>query len=194
MEMTTPTLRKRRFAIGVNVLVQIGAVLLLVVMVNWIASRHYGRLDWTKSGYYKLSDKTKQVLTSLKQPVQVIVYLPPRLSSDSGEKTLEDVRHLLREFETVGKDKLQVEYVDTDRDRKRAEDLAEKYKFDEPNVVIFVSGPRHKFVTLRDIVEMDFEPTGLEPPRVKAFKGEGVFLSALQTVTEEQPATVYFLT
>src|SRR3989442_3612202 len=162
MEMNTPTLRKRRFAIGVNVLVQVAAVLLLIMMVNWIASRHYGRLDWTKSGYYKLSEKTTQVLSTLKQPVPVIVYLPPRASSDSGEKTLEDVRHLLREFETVGKNKLQVEYVDPDRDRKRAEDLAEKYKFDEPNVVIFTSGPRHKFVTLRDIVEMDFEPTGME--------------------------------
>jgi ABC-type uncharacterized transport system involved in gliding motility auxiliary subunit len=189
-----PTLRKRRFTIGVNVLVQVVALLALVGMVNWLVSRHYTRWDWTKSGYYQLSDKTKQVLANLKEPVQVIVYLPPRVSSDSGEKVLDDIRHLLAEFELAGQDKLRVEYVDPDRQMARAQQLAEQYKFDEPNVVIFVCGSRHKFVTLRDIVEFDFDQFGGGPPRVRAFKGEGVFLSALQTVTEQQPATVVFLT
>ena len=60
-----PTLRHRRLVIGANVLVQIVAVLALVVMVNWLASRHYLRFDWTKSGYYKLSEKTKQMVAKL---------------------------------------------------------------------------------------------------------------------------------
>ncbi len=188
-----PPLRKRRFAIGLNVLVQIVAALALVVMANWLVTRHYSRFDVTKSGYYRLSEKTRQVLANLKEPVQAIVYLPPRASSDSGEKILEDIRHQLQEFEYIAKGKLRVEYVDPDRDRKRAEDLAEKYKFDEPNVVIFVCGARHKFVTIRDVVDFDIDRTGMEAPHVKAFKGEGVFLSALQTVTEEQPPTIYFL-
>src|SRR5438552_10528125 len=135
-----PPLRKRRLAIGANVLVQIIAVFALALAANWIVARHYTRFDWTQSRYYQLADKTKQVLTSLKEPVQVIVYLPPRAASDSGEKTLDDARHLLAEFQLLGKDKLRVEYVDPDRQRARAEQLAEQYKFDEPNVVTFVCG------------------------------------------------------
>jgi hypothetical protein len=189
-----PPLRKRRLAIGANVLLQILAVLALVVMANWLLSRHYVRFDWTRGGYYQLSEKTKQVLGHLTEPVHVIVYLPPRVSTDAAEKVLDDVRHLLEEFQTAGKGKVQVEYVDPDRQQARAQALAEQYKFDEPNVIIFVSGSRHKFVTLRDIVDFDMDQTGMEPPRVKAFKGEGVFLSALQTVTQEKPATVAFLT
>ena len=57
-----PTLRQRRLVVGANVLVQIAAVLALVVMVNWLVSRHYVRFDWTQSGYYKLADKTRQAL------------------------------------------------------------------------------------------------------------------------------------
>lgn len=185
---------RHRVTIGFNVLLQILLVLALVVAVNWIVSRRYVRLDWTKAGYYQLSEKTKQFLGSLQEPIQAIVYLPPRVDSDSGAKTIEDVRHLLEEMQFVGQDKFRVEYVDPDRQRARAEALAEQYKFDEPNVVIFVCGTRHKFVTLRDIVDVDFNQFSAGPPRVKAFKGEGVFLSAMQTVTAEQPATVYFLT
>ena len=77
MAEPTPTLRRRRVLISANVLVQIIAVLAVVGMVNWLVARHYARFDWTKSGYYKLSDKTKQVLTSLKEPVRVIVFLQP---------------------------------------------------------------------------------------------------------------------
>lgn len=195
---TTPNpmpapLRKRRFAIGFNILVQILALLVLVGMVNLFVARHHVRLDWTKGGYYQLSEKTKQVLANLKEPVQIIVYLPPRVSSDAADKVLDDVRNLLEEFQLAGKDKLRIEYVDPDRQQARARALAEQYQFDDPNVVIFVSGPRHKFVALRDIVEVDVDRTSMES-RVKAFKGEGVFLSALQTVAEEQPATVCFLT
>ncbi|MGD0652367.1 MAG: hypothetical protein ABSA97_14720, partial [Verrucomicrobiia bacterium] len=62
---TAPTLRRRRLVISANVLVQIVAMLVLMVMVNWLVYRHYTRVDWTKSGYYKISDKTKQVLQHL---------------------------------------------------------------------------------------------------------------------------------
>ena len=125
-QMPAP-LRKRRFAIGFNILVQILAVLVLAIMANWLVARHHMRFDWTKASYYQLSEKTKQVLANLKEPVQVIVYLPPRASSDSVEKVLDDVRHLLEEFKLAGGDKLRIEYVDPDRQQARAQALAEQY-------------------------------------------------------------------
>jgi ABC-type uncharacterized transport system involved in gliding motility auxiliary subunit len=44
-----------------------------------------------------------------------------------------------------------------------------------------------------DMVDFDMQEYG-QSYRIKVFKGEGAFLSALQTVTEEEPAKVYFLT
>jgi ABC-type uncharacterized transport system involved in gliding motility auxiliary subunit len=111
-----PTLRHRRLVIGANVLVQIVALLAVVVMVNWLTSRHYVRFDWTKAGYYKLAEKTKQVVAGLKDPVDVIVFLPPDDHRDYIEKILDDVRNLLKEFQFYGKEKLHVEYVDPQRD------------------------------------------------------------------------------
>ncbi len=188
-----PTLRRRRVAISLNVLLQIVALLALIGMVNWLVWRHYVRVDWTKSGYYKISEKTKQVLGSLKEPVKVIVFLEPDAQREFVEKIYEDARDLLKEFQYYGKGKLEVEYVDRDRDRARAEQLEEEYKVGKANVVIFVYGARHKYVAIEDMVDLDMQEFG-EGYRIKAFKGEGVFLSAIQTVTEEEPPKIYFLT
>ena len=189
-----PTLRHRRVVVGTNVLVQIVALLAVVVMVNWLASRHYVRFDWTKAGYYQLAPKTKQVLASLKDPVDVVVFLPSNDHRDYVEKILDDVRNLLKEFQFYGKQKLHVEYVDPQRDLARAQQLVKQYTLDSPDVIIFASRGHHKYVRLDEMVDLDTQSQEMGESRVKAFKGEGLFLSAIQTVTEEESPKVYFLT
>ena len=154
----TPSTFGRRFFISTNVLLQCLAVLALMIMINWLVSRHYTRYDWTQSGYYKLSEKTKQVLKTLKEPLTVIVYLQPNAADETSERLFDDVRNLLKEFKYFGKAKLAIEYVDPYRDLKRAKQIVEEYKIDaprEPALVIFVSGPRHKYVGKEDMVTME---------------------------------------
>ncbi len=188
------TLRRRKLEIGANLFVQIVAAAVLVVMVNWLVARHYLRFDWTKTRYYQIADKTKQALHALKEPVDVVVFIP--VSSEHGyvEKVLEDARDLLKEMQFVGGDKLRVEYVDPDRNLARAKQLVEKFKLEAPDAIIFVCGERHRYVRLDDLVDIDASEYGMGQGRIRAFKGEGVFLSAIQTVTEEKPPKVYFLT
>lgn len=189
-----PTLRRRRLVIGANVFVQIVAVLALAVMANWLVSRHYLRFDWTKAGYYQLAGKTKQMVANLKEPVDVVVFLPPTGNREYIEKVLDDIRNLLKELQFYGKDKLRIEYVDPQRDLARAQQLVAQYNLDSPDVVIFASGGRHKYVRLDEMVDLERDPTDTGEGHVKAFKGEGLFLSALETVTEEAPPRVCFLT
>lgn len=190
-----PSLRKRRWQATGHVLLQIAAVVAIVAAVNWLTARHYRRFDWTRSSYYALAEKTKQVLAALQQPLAIIVFIPPTGGEDYVAKSLEDVRHLLEEFQLAAPSKVRVEYVDPDRDLARAKELVATYDINPaaPDVVIFASGDNHKAVKFSETVE--FEQTGYgAPPRVRAFKGEGVFLSAIQTVTEQTPPKVYFLT
>jgi len=189
-----PILRRRRLVIGANVFVQIVALLAVVVMVNWLAARHYVRFDWTKKGYYQLAGKTKQVLASLKDPVDLVVFLPANDHRDYVEKILDDVHNLLKEFQFYGKEKLRVEYVDPQRDLARAQQIVKQYNLDSPDVIIFASRGHHKYVRLDEMVDLDTQSREMGESRVKAFKGEGLFLSAIQTVTEEESPKVYFLT
>ncbi len=195
-EQSLPSIRQRRLVISANVAAQILIAVALFGMVNWLASRHHHRFDWTQSRYYQLADKTKQALAALSQPLDVVVFIPAASEVEYIQKVLQDVRDLLREFQTYGGDKLRVEYVDPQRDLARARALVEKYKLDSPDVVIFAAGDRHKYVRLDEMVEL--ESTGFGPmgggQRVKAFKGEGEFLAAIQNVTGGTPPKVYFLT
>ncbi len=192
-QSNVPSLRQRRLKISINVLVQIMALLALVVMANWLLSRHHPkRWDLTRSSYYKLSSKTAQVLAGLKDPLDIVVCIPTTSSRDFIEKALQDTRNLLKEFEYVGKGKVRVEFVDSQRDLNRARELVEKYHLDSPDQIIFASGTRHKLVKLDDTV--DAEGGYMGSPRIRAFKGEGVFLSAIQSVTQAKPPKVYFLT
>jgi len=193
-QSNVPSLRQRRLTISLNVLLQVVALLAVVVMANWLLSRHHPkRWDWTRSSYYKLSSKTEQALKGLKDPLDIVVCIPTASSRDFIEKALQDTRSLLKEFENAGKSKVRVEYVDPQRDMNRARQLVEKYHLDSPDQIIFASGARSKLVKLDDTVDVD-SGGYMGPPRIRAFKGEGVFLSAIQSVTQEKSPKVYFLT
>src|SRR5436190_19414430 len=73
------TLRKkiRRLQIGVNVLAQVVLLLLLALMINSIAFKHYKRWDFSRDQKYALSDKTKRFLNTIKGKVRITVFFSP---------------------------------------------------------------------------------------------------------------------
>lgn len=67
----------RRFSIGANVTIAIIAASALLVLVNWIASIKFYREDLASFGNYGLSDRSRSVLNSYKEPIDIsMVYLP----------------------------------------------------------------------------------------------------------------------
>lgn len=179
---------RRRMAIGLN----IGAALLLagalLVMVNYLSSRHYRRFDWSRSKYYSLSDKTRNLLDSLTGRVDVVVFFQP------GQSVYEDVDNLLKEYQEASS-RIHVERVDPDRDIAKTEELARKYQVEQANVVVFDYNGRSKFVNAADIVEMDY--SGVMQggkAEMTGFKGEQAFSSAIENVTRGRVPVVYFLT
>ena len=56
-----------------NVLISVVTVLAIAFMVNYLASRHYARFDWTASGMYTLSPKTEAVVDTLDAPLKIYV-------------------------------------------------------------------------------------------------------------------------
>src|SRR2546425_11690187 len=67
----------KRFQIGVNVLLQLLALVVILGIVNYLAFNHYKRWDFSRNQKYALSDQTKRLLKSLKKPVQAIVFFSP---------------------------------------------------------------------------------------------------------------------
>ena len=177
----------RRIAAGLNTGVALLLAAVLLLMVNYLASRHYRRWDWSRGGFYRLSEKTLNLLSSLTNDVSVVVFFQP------NQDVYDDARNLLKEYEYVSR-RIRVEWVDPDRDIARTEELARRYTVSEANVVVFDSAGRTKYVSGDDVMEMDYRPLQFgRPPEVLAFRGEQAFSSAIQSITQEKPPVVYFL-
>ena len=186
--------RIHRFQIGLNVLIQILAVVFILGMLNYVAFNYFKRWDFSRDKKYALSDQTKRVLKSLEKPVKIIIFFTPDPRVPGGE-IYDDVQNLLKEYQYASK-KIDVETVNPFKALSRARELQAKYKFGaSENVLIVDAGEGHsKFVNATDMAEYD--ESGVEmgqPPRLKAFKGEQAITSALLEVTESKQNKIYVL-
>jgi ABC-type uncharacterized transport system involved in gliding motility auxiliary subunit len=158
--------------------------LALTLMVNYLSFRHYVRADWSRTQLYAFSSKTTGLLESLDKRVDITVFFQP------GNVLYEDIHNLLREYQFHSRF-LNIQWVDPDRDIALTEELAVKYQVTEPNVVVFDCEGRSKYVRTDEIAHIDAS-SGID--RIKAFRGEQAFSSAIQAVAQERVPVVYFLT
>ncbi len=191
-EETTPATKPKkihRFQIGLNVLVQVAIVIVLAAMVNYLGFEHYKRWDLSRDKKYQLSDKTKHFLDSIKGKVRITVFF------GSQNPITGDVQNLLTEYQYASHGKIDVEYVDPERNLTRAKELFDKYKVvtDESVLIVDYEG-RSKTVKASEMAEMDQgNPLSGEGPKVTAFKGEQAITSALIDVVEGKKNTVGYI-
>lgn len=187
----------RRLFASINLLMTVALLGALFILINYIASRRYARIDLTQTKIATLSDKTRQVLAQLKEPVTVIVFYQPQRSKDEGaspEPLYPLITDLLQEYERFT-NKLTIEHVDPYRDRARAEHLVKQFSIDRLNLVIFQCGTRHKYLSDTDLADFDYSTMSRGgAPTIKTFKGEEAFTSTILGVTQETQPRVWLTT
>ena len=160
------------------------AAMVLALLVNVLASRHYRRWDWTRGGLYTLSDATTQTLRGLEEPIHVYVLL------SEGDPLALAVRHLLEAYrgETA---RLVVDFVDPDR--RAAELLAVQQRFgivagksEDGKIVtdaaiVVARGDVPHFITTRDLVQTEDDDELRRRPRI-----EQALTSAIRAVTSSE--------
>src|SRR5215470_6448429 len=179
-----------RIWIGLNVILQVAAILFLAAMVNSFAFKHYKRWDLSRDQKYTLSDKTKRFLDTLKGKMRITVFFSPN-TPISG-----DVLNLLTEYQYAGKGKIDIEHIDPERNLSRAKELFDKYKVvtDESLLVLDYEG-RNKTVKASEMADVDQSGMALgEGPRVAAFKGEQAITSAMIDLVEGKKKTLGYVT
>lgn len=182
--------RARRLAVGANVAVMILIAAALTVVVNVISYRYWHKFDWTRNKFYTLSDKTRNVLDSLADDLNIYViysaFEAPRGAS------LQNVQGLLEWYQAASP-KVKVEYLDpaNPANRQRVVELAERYNLQDINVIVVDYQGRSKVVRSYDLVDYSGAPSmgGMPEPR---FKGEEAITSAILEVQSEEKPVVYF--
>src|SRR5437588_11351457 len=191
IEQPPKTLRKkiRRLQIGVNVLAQVVLLLLLALMINSIAFKHYKRWDFSRDQKYALSDKTKRFLNTIKGKVRITVFFSPNVPIAG------DVQNLLTEYQYAGKGKIDIENIDPERNLSRAKEVVDKYKVvsDESLLVIDYAG-HNKTVKASEMADVDQSGMAFgEGPRVTAFKGEQAITGAMMELVEGKKNTLGYV-
>lgn len=164
----------------------------IVVMVNYLSSRHYTRWDWTTEGLFTLSERSQQVLRELEQDVQVYVFL------GRDEQDFADVETLLEEYVAVT-DRIRVEWIDPDRDRARYQVLADRFGIDSwlagditlsQVPVVVTSGDRKWKVERHQLIVEDFESFDDADGQKLDLQSERALTGAILEVTTGEPTKV----
>jgi gliding-associated putative ABC transporter substrate-binding component GldG len=103
----------------------IAAVLGIVVLVNALGLRLFGRVDVTRDKAYTLSKATRDTLTGLEEPVVVTAYFTEQLPAPYSSNA-RYVRDLLEEFRAVSKGKVAFEFIDPQSQETDADKEAKK--------------------------------------------------------------------
>jgi ABC-type uncharacterized transport system involved in gliding motility auxiliary subunit len=158
----------------------------LLLMVNWLGFRHYVRGDWTKAGIYSLSDKTVNIVKDLKDDVKIIVFMTPSTPLYS------ETKELLSRYQARSP-KIKAEFIDPERDMLRTQTLAKEFGVSAANTVVFSSGDRKKYVTSDQLADYDYSGMQMgQPAKMKGFKGEEQFTSAIFAVVNPKTPKIYF--
>ena len=181
----------RKWAIALNVMASCAALLALVVMVNYLAGRHFKRYQWMADERYRLSPMTLKMLEALTNQVKVVVFFDP------GNELFGSVKGLIKEYR-LACPRLEVEFVDYVHAPGRAELVKTQYKIvsaaDENFVIFECSGKLPRIVYERELFDYDLSGVfaGREAKRT-GFKGEQFFTSAIVGVTDPKPVKAYYL-
>ncbi len=189
-------IRKRhglRFAVWLNFIISVLLAFCAVVLVNYISSKYHTNIDISRSDFYKLSPKTKVLISGLQDDVHIILFIR------KNNIVFEDTKNLIREFvneaERAGNKHLKVTVVDPDRDLADVRALKQKYGLDKIDTVLVECRGRTKYIEADSMVDHQVEITAAGRPvdHIVGYRGEEMIASAIENVVYEKRPTVYFL-
>ena len=184
----------RRWKIGLDVVVRTALVVAVVVMVNYLGAKFYGRFYLSSQTQVKLSPRTLSVVRSITNHVTVTVYY------DSTDDWYPTIIALLNEYHSANP-RISVKTVDYLRDAGEAQKIKEQYKLssaEDKDLVIFDDGGHVKITPGEALTQVKLEQVPNATQREFrrkpiAFNGETMFTAMLLAVENPKPLKAYFL-
>ncbi|MGA2852891.1 MAG: GldG family protein [Verrucomicrobiota bacterium] len=189
----------RRWKIGCDVVLRTALVLAVVVMVNYLGAKFFGRF-FLSSQAQPLSTRTLSVVRSITNRINVTVYFDTK----DEENFYQTISALLNEYHSANPN-IMVKTVDYVRDAGEAQKIKEQYKLGsatDKDLVIFDCGGHKKIVPGAALYQKKIEQIPNENPNEKepsfrkkatAFNGEMMFTAMLLAVENPKPLKAYFL-
>jgi hypothetical protein len=134
----------------------VAAAVVLAVVVNVLAGRHFTRWDWTTSRRWSITPATQETLRTLEQPVELWTIV------GRGDPLEISLRELLAAYASASP-RVEIHWIDPDRDAVEIVDLQRRFGLEAGRaedgrvatdaVVLVSSGDKHWFLTREDMFE-----------------------------------------
>jgi hypothetical protein len=149
------------------------AAVVLAVVVNMLAARHFTRWDWTTGHRWSLSPATRETLRDLEQRVDVWAVVGPGDPIEGG------LRAVLLEYQAASS-RVHVTWIDPDRDTVQLVDLQRRFglqaglavdgRVATDAVVVVASNDKHWFLTPADLFDVT-DAVNARPREERAITG-----------------------
>ncbi|MBC2603058.1 GldG family protein [Puniceicoccus vermicola] len=173
-----------------NAFLQVLLCISLIAAINHLGSGHFERRDLTQDRKFSLSPETEAYLSSVEKPVDIYIIIPDIETDETNRRVLRDLRKLLSNIQlfsdTDGNGNINVEFIDVFRQRNRAREILGRYNISTQNSILITSGNRLKQISIDSLYTF-------EEGKMRSFRGESEFLSAILQVTRQSNSVVYFL-
>ncbi len=100
-------------------LLRVGIVLVILVLLNIISVRIFGRLDVTKNNVFSLSDASKELVRNLDDKVTVKAYFTEDLPAPYNNNRRAILLDQLNEYKAYARGNLQYEFIDPSGEKAR---------------------------------------------------------------------------
>lgn len=182
----------RKFGAGVGVLSAILALLAIVVMVNFLATRHFHRWTLSEDRVTSLAPLTHQVLGALTNELQVTVFFDP------DEVLYSHILQLLRQYENASP-RVKISVANYLTEPARAEEVKTRCKLgpNAKDLIIFSFAGNHRIVRQTELSEYDTSQLlagKSQSVKRKSFTGEAFFTAAILGLIESRRPRAYYLT
>ncbi len=181
----------RKWSLSLNMLLALGAVVALLAMTNYLASRHFTRWSLSDQAQTQLSPLSLRVLNAVTNPVTVTLYFDKR-------DALYSLSHNLLKSYRYANPLIEIKVVDYVKEPGDAQLVKIKHKLGETDrdLVIFESQGRPYKIYQGELSDIDIQPLvrgESKEIRRTSFKGEALFTSAILSVISARQPKAYFL-
>lgn len=181
----------RKFGAGFGVLVGVAAFVAIVLMVNFLATRHFRRVTLSEDRVPPLAPVTLQILGALTNDLQVTLYFDP------DETLYTHILQTLRQYANASP-RVKVSTVNYLTEPAEAERVKLAYKLppNSKDIIIFAIGERSRIVRQGELSEYDTSQLlagKSQSVKRKSFTGESHFTSAILTLMESRKLIAYYL-
>jgi hypothetical protein len=184
----------RQLVYGSNLALTVLLLLVVLAVANVVfAMRVPNELDTTTSGFYSISDETRNMLQRLDPPVTAYAVVP----DDVSGRIIEDVRQLLISCEAASNGKFKSKFLSTIANRREVADLQGRYpqldltlsdrRMGRAGAIVLTTGPDEKRHAVIPVLEL-INQQGM------GFAGESRLFKELTLLADNQVKPVIYFT